>query len=111
MKNDVYIPLIFKVITFILLVSCLVGVLVDSSYEFQGTTTLLKTLSTAPVMDSALLLDLIPSISADWGLFNWFRDFLNLFVSAINLLIFFGGNMLNVLIYVFYFLKDIFNFA
>lgn len=111
MKDHIYLPLLFKCLALILLISSLIGVLVDPNFSYKGTTTLLETLHTAPIIQSDLLLNTIKPITDDWTIFNFFRDFLNIFVSALNLILFFCGNMLNLLIYLSYFIKNVFNFA
>lgn len=40
------------------------------------------------------------TITADWALFNFFRDFLNLFTAPLTILIFIATNLINALLFV-----------
>lgn len=48
------------------------------------------------------------SITADWGVFNFFRGFLNLFGGVLSLIYFAGANLVNVMYFVFNIIPYIF---
>ena len=41
------------------------------------------------------------TITSDWGIFNFFRAFLNLFGGALSLIYFVGANLVNVMYFIF----------
>lgn len=51
------------------------------------------------------------SITADWGVFNFLRGFLNLFGGALSLVYFVGANLVNVIYFVFNIIPYIFGFG
>lgn len=48
------------------------------------------------------------TIVADWGLFNFLRNFLNIFTTSFGILYFLGANLINLLIFIGQFLLFIF---
>lgn len=52
--------------------------------------------------------NIIPTILGDWGVFNWFRDFVNGLTTIIDFVLWLVQNLFLVLEYMFYFLKWVF---
>ena len=50
------------------------------------------------------------AIVSDWGIFNFFRDFFNIFTQTFGVLIWICSSIFNVLLYLFYFVRFIFRF-
>lgn len=78
----------------------------DGNFSFA---TMLEVLQNAPVIDPNALLNLVEyTIQGNWGLFDFFRDFLNFFPFLINLVVTLVAMMWNVLVYAWYFIRILF---
>lgn len=96
---------IFGLIFLVLLALGVISVLKeDNIVSFKG---LLDFLANAPQIDLSFL-DWSAINLGDWGAFNWLRDFFNIFISAINVVVFVGTMAVQLIMYFLYFLKFIF---
>ena len=67
----------------------------------------LESLSQSPTVDITLsMTDL--TIVGDWGLFDFLRNFINLFTGVISLLSFFATGLINLVLYLLYFSRFLF---
>lgn len=48
------------------------------------------------------------TITGSWGLFEFLRNFLNIFTQLFGIIIWFGSSIINIFLYAFYFLRYIF---
>lgn len=78
----------------------------DGGFTVPTFSSLLEMLSNVP--DISISLETIVPISLDWGVFNFLRDFFNVFVKLFNLVLWIADNLLICLEYIFYFLRWIF---
>lgn len=76
-------------------------------FTFQGFLEFLGNLESLPVQ-KLLVEGTIKDIVSDWGIFNFFRDFLNFFTDLFNIVVFFGACVGNIVHYVFQFLRWLF---
>ena len=63
-------------------------------------------LQTAPNIAFSSFVDF--TITADWGVFNFLRSFLNIFTGALSVLIFIGASIVQVIIYLMWIIGYIF---
>lgn len=77
-----------------------------SSFAFEDFLQMLS-LSSKPVISPIVNL----TITADWGVFNFLRGFLNLFSGILTIIYFVGANLINVLGFIFHFISYIFGIA
>lgn len=68
----------------------------------------LETLTSAPEINIPFLTQTTGIIMADWGIFNFIRDFINTLMQIVDVLIFFFNGILSVLTYVVYFFRWLF---
>lgn len=69
----------------------------------------LEYLTTSPtIIPSFSITDF--AIVSDWGLFNGLKDFLNIFTQLFGIIVWVCSSIINVLLYLFYFLRFIFRF-
>ena len=61
-----------------------------------------------PSLDITWLTNLSAGITDDWGLFNWFKDFLNILWKPISFLLWFSEGIFQMLIYLYSVLKYFF---
>lgn len=66
----------------------------------------LEYVSNCPNITSRAWLDY--TIYADWGVFNFLRDFLNIFTSLFSVLLYVFANLVQIVLYVGYFVSFIF---
>lgn len=96
---------IFKILFLVLVFLAVLGVLKNEEIvTFQG---LLDFLANAPQFDLEWLNWSSVSLG-DWGVFNFLRDFFELNISFINVLLFIGTMGVQLITYLLYFLKFIF---
>ena len=67
---------------------------------------LLYTFSSAPQI--SMEFQTIAVEIGDWGIFNWFADFVRFFLNILNFLVWLGKSLLNCLTYMFYFVRWLF---
>lgn len=98
---------IFGVVVCILLFIALVKSLTGS--EPLSFMSFLDLLQNSPIIEPSSLLDLIPyQISGHWAIFDVFRQVLNFSIDIINVLAYLFGCVLNLLSFLFYFIRSIF---
>ncbi len=94
----------------IVVVALLVAIII-AKYSGNGNlptfTSFLETLSNSPTL-SIPIFNISTFVLNDWGVFNWLRDFISVFMSLINIIIFFANGVLSVLSYIVYFLQWLF---
>ena len=91
---------VMSTIMFLLLIITLFRTLIgrgDKILTFEG---LLNFLNNFPSFDIENLPNL--TINGDWGIFNFFRNFLNIYTGALNLLIFLCANLYNAYRFILY---------
>ncbi|HBP44123.1 MAG TPA: hypothetical protein DD621_05640 [Clostridiales bacterium] len=94
------------IIFLLLLVISFVRLLFNSSLvTFTGFLDFLTTCPTITIPTS--FYNSLSLAGIDWGIFNWFRNFLNFFTSSFSFIIFIITNLINALSIVFWFLKYI----
>ncbi len=98
---------ILKYVVLILLVYELISYATGrlTSITFDG---FLSVLENAPVFPVELLSQLDFTITLDWGVFNFLRDFINLFAPVLTVLSFVGLLLYNAIAYLLYFLRWLF---
>ena len=101
---------VFGVIFIILCLFAFSSVLMgrDSSISFTG---LLNSISSIPTIDMSKIFDFVNdmNITSDWGLFNWFRDFLNnLFMPLFGVAIYFSTAIAQLLVFLVWIFKFLF---
>lgn len=97
---------VFNIIVIVLLIVAFARASFQSSsiLTFSG---FLQVLSGCPSIQMSYLNDL--TITADWFAFNFLRDFLNFTcMYPLEAILFFATNILNVLIFCFYFVSNLF---
>ena len=77
------------------------------NFSFQE---LLTTLINAPAIDITWVTNTIQSITADWGVLNFIRDFVNLLIDFFRTLAFWGTGVVQIITYLIYFLGKLFGF-
>lgn len=100
---NIFMRIAFILLLFLLICNIFAYVLLGSTQEPITFTEILDKLSNAPTID----LDLneamtMYEIAADWGVFNFFRDFLNLFTSIWGFFIWIINILVNLIIVVGY---------
>lgn len=99
----------FSLILVILIGVSLIRILKSGSGDVVTFGSLLDLLRDAPQISSDVLtfVEQIEIIS-DWGIFNFLRDFINDLVDLWSVLIWLGSSIVDLIIYIFYFLRWIF---
>ena len=92
--------LVFSILFIISLIRTMTGAPV---LTFAG---FLESLTTVPQINLASFIDL--TIVGDWGIFEFFRSFLNFFTSALSLLIYTATQLINLLMLIIWALKYFF---
>lgn len=93
---------IFSIVIMILLVISIFGVLANKELiDFGG---FLSILRNAPTIDLGWL-NLSSASIGDWGAFNFLKDFIYLILGALDVVSFIGTALLQVVLYIVYFLK------
>lgn len=101
---------IFGIIIFILLSISLYSYLSDGNMSDLTLQSFLDILADAPSVDvSWSMVDL--SITADWGTFNFLKEFFNLFISIIEFVLFIIGALWKGLNYILYIINSLFGFS
>ncbi len=80
----------------------------DSSLSFTG---LLNSISSMPTIDMSKIFDFVNdmNITLDWGVFNWFRDFLNnFFMPLFGVAIYFCTAIAQLIVFLVWVFKFIF---
>lgn len=96
---------VFGVIIFSLLIVNFLRIMTGyGSLTFES---LLNYLQNAPSFDFYSIVSNY-SITTDWGLFNFLRDFFNMFISLFNVIVFLAKNVLNLINYIIYFIRLVF---
>lgn len=95
---------VFVILFAILFIISLFRVMYNN--ELLTFTGLLETLSDAPTITLPAALDY--TITADWGFFNFFRQFLNMFTSLFSVLVFVAAAIVQVVIYIYWILNYLF---
>lgn len=99
--------MIGSVLSIILLLLLIVAVYrVASGMEPMLFTDFLHTIQDLPRLDVSL--NTIGTITDDWGVFNFLRFFINSFLSGLNFLVFLGGMVINLIIFLGYVLSAVF---
>lgn len=105
MKSKSIILNLFFLLFCILLIFSLVRILNNGSPLTLSS--FLDYLSTAPqLVANGGFINL--SIVADWGVFNFLRDFLNIFAGLLSCLIYLGSMIIQLITYIIWFLKYLF---
>lgn len=78
-----------------------------NSEHFLTFSSYLEFLSNAPTVDFTAV-KVFNSITSNWGLFNFFRDFLNTLGAFSNVIFFVCANIINVLVMTFYVITGLF---
>lgn len=73
-------------------------------------TSLFESLNTVPVIDLSWISNTFQEITADWGAFNFLRDFFNLFVDMLRSVAFIGSGMVQIIIFAVWLVPVIFGF-
>lgn len=66
-------------------------------------------LASAPTISMAWITDVLQPISADWGVFQFFADFINSLITLLQGVSFILVGIVNLVSYLLYFLKFLFN--
>lgn len=66
-------------------------------------------LASAPTVSMAWITDVLQPISADWGVFQFFADFINSLITLLQGVSFILVGIVNLVSYLLYFLKFLFN--
>lgn len=108
MKHRSNLNLIFNVLLLIFVILFLISYIRfcfnAGSVTFEG---LLQFLNSCPQVDFNLALTAF-TINGDWGLFEFLRNFFNIFGILIGFIVFLVGNLFNLFTFVFWFIKFIF---
>lgn len=101
---------IFGVVFVILFMFSFLGALYGNETDFSFRS-LLDCLTSAPAIDISGVAGFSSELCIvdDWGIFNWFRDFINnFFLSICSVAIYFSVSLMQLLIYICYFVGFIF---
>lgn len=99
----------FSLILVILIGVSLIRILKGGSGDIVTFGSLLDLLRDAPQISSEVLTFVEQiEIIGDWGVFNFLRDFINDLVDLWSVLIWLGSSIVDLIIYIFYFLRWIF---
>lgn len=108
MGNSVSSGGFFRIAFFVLFVLMFYSVATGSSQEVTFSS-LLDILSGAPVIDNSWVQSFRDlSISSDWGVFNFLRDFLNTLMQIISFALYIVSGLVQVVVYFAYFIRSLF---
>lgn len=104
--NIIYfvIGIFLLLLIFIALIRAGQGML-GSNLTFSG---LLNFLSNSPAVIAPVNISNF-FISSDWGIFNVFRNFFNIFSGLFGVIVWLATNIINIFAYIFYFVRFVFN--
>lgn len=79
---------------------------VSSYFSFER---FMNMLASAPTIDMSWITNVLQPITADWGVFQFFADFLNSLLTLFQGICFLAVGIVNLVSYLLYFLKFLFN--
>ncbi|MBE5757329.1 MAG: hypothetical protein E7345_00145 [Clostridiales bacterium] len=100
---------VFNLIFLILISVSLIRILRGNSDDIVSFGSLLDLLQDAPVISDGVgtFVERL-NITADWGIFNFLRNLFNDILGLWSILIWMGSSLVDVIVYIYYFLKWIF---
>lgn len=100
---------ILKLFLIVLLSVVVIRFLYSGNSTYTSSLSLLEMLSDLPSVSSSFKnFALKATITADLGLLNWFRDFLNVFVNFWSIMMWISGALIDVILFIGSFLKYLF---
>lgn len=101
--------ILFSVLSFIIVIGLLVSLLASlAMQDFNFSLSyFLQIVSSVPDVTGVFTFNDL-TITGSWGIFDFLRNFLNLFTSVLSFLVLLVGNLVQVVVYIFYFVRAFF---